>query len=252
MVIELGNPGLRPQLATNYDAYLSFYGNRIGLLTLGAFYKRITNLIYLRSGHVILDPAKENVDQAYVGYTIARAENNPFDTEVKGVEFEWQTNFKWLPQPFDGIVVSANYTHIWSETKFPRSFVREERLTVFPYRLTTVVDTFRTGTMPDQASDIANFALGYDIGGLSARVSMTLQGKTLTFVGVREELDGFTDTFSRWDLSLKYDITHNFGIFYNLNNFTNQPDESFMQTARYATGREYYGWTTDLGISIKL
>ena len=53
-------------------------------------------------------------------------------------------------------------------------------------------------------------------------------------------------------LSLKYDITHNFGIFYNLNNFTNQPDESFMQTARYATGREYYGWTTDIGISIKL
>jgi TonB-dependent receptor len=252
LIIELGNPGLKPQLSTNYDAYLSFYSNRIGLLTFGAFYKRITNLIYLRSGHVILDPAKENVDPAYVGYSIARAENNPFDTEVKGLEFEWQTNFKWLPQPFDGIVVSANYTHIWSETKFPRSFVREERLNVFPYRLTSVVDTFRVGAMPDQASDIANFSLGYDLGGFSARVSMALQGKTLTFVGVREELDGFTDTFARWDLSVKYDFTENFGIFYILNNFTNQPDESYMQTARYATAREYYGWTTALGVNIKL
>jgi len=81
---------------------------------------------------------------------------------------------------------------------------------------------------------------------------MALQGKTLTFVGVREELDGFTDTFARWDLSVKYDFTENFGIFYILNNFTNQPDESYMQTARYATAREYYGWTTALGVNIKL
>lgn len=251
VTVEYGNPHLAPQLATNYDGYLSFYGNRIGLLTLGGFYKKIENLIYVRSGHVILDPVKEGVEQNLRGYSIIRPENNPFTTEVYGFECEWQTSFKWLPQPFDGIVVNVNYSHIWSETKFPRSFVRQDRIPTPPFLLTSVVDTFRTGPMPDQASDIANVSIGYDVGNFSGRVSMLVQGKTLTFVGVREELDGYTDTFTRWDLSLKYDLVKNVSVFANLNNFTNAPDQSFMQTARYATGREYYGWTADLGVTVK-
>ena len=80
---------------------------------------------------------------------------------------------------------------------------------------------------------------------------MLLQGKTLSFVGVREELDGFTDDYVRWDMSLKYNLWESFGIFANLNNITNEPDESYMQTARYATGREFYGWTADIGFSWK-
>jgi TonB-dependent receptor len=252
LLVEFGNSMLTPQYSTNYDAYLSLYGNRLGLFTLGAFYKDIDHLVYLRSGHVILDPAKEGVDPVYVGYTISRPENNPNRTIVKGLECEWQTSFKWLPAPLDGLVLNANYTHIWSSTHFPRSFVLEERLPVFPFRKTTVVDSSRAGSMPDQANDIANISLGYDLGRFSGRLSMVLQGKTLTFVGVREELDGFTDTFTRWDLSLKYDVTNVFSIFCNLNNFTNSPDASYMQTARYATGKEYYGWTTDLGVNIKL
>ncbi len=250
--VDFGNPGLSPQLATNYDAYLSFYGNRIGLLTLGGFYKKVDNLIYIRSGHVILDPVKEGVEQNLRGYFISRPENNPFTTDVYGFEFEWQTNFKWLPKPFDGIVINANYSHIWSSTKFPRSYVRQERITVPPYLLTAVVDTFRAGNMPNQAADIGNISLGYDLGRFSGRVSMLLQGKTLTFVGVRDELDGFTDTYTRWDLSLKYEIFTGISVYANVNNFTNTPDESFMQTARYATGREYYGWTADVGIALKL
>jgi len=249
--VEYGNPRLSTQQSINYDAFLSFYGNGIGLLTLGGFYKKIDNLIYVRSGHVIIDPAKEGVEPNLKGYSITRPENNPFTTEVYGFECEWQTNFKWLPRPFDGIVISANYSHIWSETKFPRSYVRQARIPTPPYVLTTVVDTFRTGDMPDQAADIANISLGYDLGRFSGRVSMLLQGKTLTYVGSREELDGFTDTYTRWDLSLKYEFIDDMSLYANVNNLTDAPDQSFMQTARYATGREYYGWTANLGITLE-
>jgi TonB-dependent receptor len=251
VTVEYGSPYLAPQLATNYDAYLSFYGNRVGLLTFGGFYKKIDNLIYVRSGHVILDPAKEGVEPNLRGYSIIRPENNPFTTEVYGFECEWQTSFKWLPTPLDGIVITANYAHIWSTTKFPRSFVRQTRIPTPPFLLTSIVDTFRVGNMPDQASDIANISLGYDLGRFSGRISMLLQGKTLTFVGAREELDGFTDTLIRWDLSVKYDVFGNTSLYANVNNLTNAPDQSFMQTARFPTGREYYGWTADLGITLK-
>jgi outer membrane receptor protein involved in Fe transport len=105
--------------------------------------------------------------------------------------------------------------------------------------------------MPDQAADIANISLGYDLGRFSGRVSMLLQGKTLTYVGSREELDGFTDTYTRWDLSLKYEFIDDMSLYANVNNLTDAPDQSFMQTARYATGREYYGWTANLGITLE-
>ncbi len=105
--------------------------------------------------------------------------------------------------------------------------------------------------MPDQASDIGNVSVGYDLGGFSGRVSALIQGKTLTFVGVREELDGFTDTYVRWDVSLKYDVSSILGFYVNVNNLTDQPDQSFMQTARYPTSKEYYGWTADIGITVK-
>jgi len=36
-----------------------------------------------------------------------------------------------------------------------------------------------------------------------------------------------------------------------MNNLTGRPDESFMQTARYPTSREYYGWTGDLGLAVR-
>jgi TonB-dependent receptor len=251
ITLEMGNPGMRPQLSSNLDAYLSFYGNRIGLLTVGGFYKKIDDLIYLRSGHVILDPAKEGVEPNLRGYSITRPTNNPYETTVRGLECEWQTNFKWLPAPFDGLVLNLNYAHIWSRTDFPRSYVQQVRIPVFPFLLTSVVDTFRTGNMPDQAADIGNISVGYDVGGFSGRISALIQGKTLTFVGVREELDGFTDTYVRWDLSLKYDFSRTLGVYANVNNLTDQPDQSYMQTARYATGREYYGWTTDIGVTVK-
>ena len=246
--VKFGRPDLKPQISSNYDIFLSLYSNHIGLFTLGGFFKDIRDLIFYRSGHIILNAEKEGFSHDLQGFTLERAENNPFLTKVKGLEVEWQTNFHWLPSPLDGIVLNANYSHIWSKTHYPRSFVKQEKINVFPFLKTTVCDTFRTGRMLDQANDIANIAIGYDKGPFSARLSMLYQGNTLSSVGERPELDGFTADLLRWDLSIKYRIGKYIGIFWNWNNITNEPDESFQQVTRYPTAREFYGLTTDLGI----
>ncbi len=247
--VEFGRPDLQPQISENYDIFLSFYSNTIGLLTIGGFYKEIDDLIFERQGHKIVDAEEEGFTPDLQGLTLDRPENNPFMTKVRGWEVEWQTNFNWLPSPFDGIVLNANYSHIWSETRFPRSLVLSERIPVFPFVKTTVIDTFRFGDMPDQADDIANIAIGYDKGPFSARLSMLYQGKTLSSVGERPELDGFTADLLRLDLSVKYRLTRHIGLFFNWNNITDEPDESFQQTGnRFPTDREFYGWTTDFGI----
>lgn len=252
LAVELGQPDLKPQLTENFDAYLSMYGNKIGLFTLGGFYKSIDNLIFQRMGHKILNPADESFPSQWKGFSLTQPENNPYKTEVYGFETEWQSNFTWLDAPFDGLVVNVNYSHIWSNTKFPRSFVQSSRIPEFPYILTTVIDTFRTGPMPNQASDIVNLSVGYDRGGFSGRISLLVQGKTLMIVGERAELDGFSDTYTRLDLLLKYQFNESIGLFWNLNNLLNEADQTYQNGTNYPTNEEFYGWTTDIGLVYKL
>jgi hypothetical protein len=173
-------------------------------------------------------------------------------TDIYGFEIEWQTNFRWLPSPFDGIVLNINYTHLWSETKYPRSLVHTEQIDQFPFVEITVIDTFRTGDMINQPDDIANISIGYDYAGFSGRLSMLYQGKTLSGIGSRIELDSFTSDYIRWDLLLKYDFTRNVGIYFALHNFTNEPDESFRFIEKYITNNVFYSWTADIGMNIRL
>ncbi len=246
--VEYGRPDLKPQISSNYDLFLSFYSNSIGLLTLGGFYKEIQDLIFLRQGHVIINAAAEGFPRELQSFILSRPENNPFLTTVKGWEAEWQTNLHWLPRPLDGLVVNVNYTHIRSETRFPRSLVLSQKIPTFPFVKTTVIDTFRVGSMPDQADAILNLSVGYDKGPFSARVSALYQGKTLHSVGERPELDGFTADLLRMDMSVKYKFSRKISVYFNWNNLTDEPDESYQQATNFPTNKEYYGWTTDVGI----
>jgi TonB-dependent receptor len=255
--ITLGNPDLKPQISTNYDVFLSFYANKLGLLTLGAFHKDIDDLIYRRGGHLLLtaeDAIKYGLPPQYKGMYLNVPENVPFETKLDGFEFEWQANFYWLPKPLDGLVFSINYTHIWSETKYPKSIVVSKPIPKFPFVQKSVVDSFRVGKMINQPDDILNASIGYDKGPFSARVSFLFQGRTLRGIGDLPREDSYTEELMRTDLSVRYRITDHFSLFLNVNNLTNEPDESFQIYEEwprlFPTAIEYYGWTLDFGIGI--
>ena len=249
--ITLGRPDLKPQLSTNYDLFLSFYGRKIGLFTLGYFKKDITDLIFERAGHKILDAEEEGYPAEWQGSILDQAENSPFQTNVDGFEIEWQTRSWWLPSPFDGFVLNMNYSKIFSETTYPRSFVVNEQISTFPFIIVSVIDTFRTGAMPFQADDIANISLGYEKKSFSARASIVFQGRTLSNVGIRKEIDGFTDDLTRVDLSLNYKLSPSLSLFINCNNITNQPDRSYRFESAFPTDIEYYGWAANMGFNLK-
>ena len=170
--VRRGTPLAEPSTSTNYDAFLSFYGNKIGLFTIGGFLKEIDNLIYLRT-KTILNPAEEDLPNSVRGLPLTEPVNNESATKIRGLEVEWQANFTFLPPPFRGLILYANYARIFSETRYPRTIL--ERQTEPPFRV-VAVDTFRVGRMPNQASHIANVSLGYDQGGFSGRISMLYQG----------------------------------------------------------------------------
>jgi TonB-dependent receptor len=235
--IQRGNPDLKHTKAWNYDIFLSFY-NRLGLFTTGIFYKTLQDIDYIRESRV--------VGGSFNGYRLTEPVNAD-ETTVYGAEFEIQTNLTFLPSPFDGVVINANFTILNSETLYPFLLIGP-RSTTPPFQ-PIVIDTFRTGQMPGQADNIANLSLGYEKGGFSGRVSVTYQGESLQIIGLRSELDGYSRSFTRWDIALSYEIIRGLKLFFNANNVTNLPEGSYLGVENFATRNEYFGWTSDLGIS---
>ena len=234
--MERGDPDLKHAKVWNYDAYISLY-NRLGLFTLGYFYKSLQDIDYIRTSRI--------QGGTYSGFTLTQPENADGETVVKGFEIELQTNLKALPSPFDGIVIYANYSRIYSETYYPLLVVERGGP---PFFQLTFIDSIRVGRMPGQAQDLANFTLGYEKGGFSSRLSMIYQGESLSTIGTREELDGFTDSYIRWDFVLKQKMGRGFSLFLNVNNLTNQSERSYLGIRAYPTAQEYFGWTGDIGL----
>lgn len=243
LFIDRGNPNLRPSRSTNYDLFFSFYTNRLGLFTVGGFYKDIENLIFTRSRRILGDYEELGLRETENNYELTEPLNNPLPTIVRGAEIEWQSNFTFLPSPFNGIVINANLTLMDSETQYPRS-----TLVRGPDGLARV-DTFRVGPMPQQPDYIANASFGYDYSGFSFRVTMLSQGKQLFLIGLRPEEDAMTQSILRWDAVIRQQLLFDgLSMYVNLHNITNEPDGANLFNDAFPTRRQFFGRAFDIGV----
>jgi len=222
-----GNTKLKPTISDNLDFNISVYRNKIGLFTLGGFYKKMQDVFFqttiyyqnLSSYNVSFPdssiwkelgfqenqwPVKSDVITTYL--------NNPDPAYVKGLEFEWQTNFWYLPRPLNALVLNINYARIWSEmdyqqiqnTEETETYIENGRVKTRPVYITT--DSVRTARLLNQADHILNVALGIDYKGFSGRLSFNLQGDVISYIGTRPELDQYTGNVYKWDITLKQQL----------------------------------------------
>ena len=263
-----GNSNLKPSTSINYDASVSIYQSKVGLLTASAFHKTVEDhIIWVRFYSAPTRPVLPglNIPDEWIVNPETGQPNNPrIDTYInnnnaatyKGLEFEWQTNFWYLPSFLKGIVFSANYTRIFSETEYD-GFYQERICTNCPSprpRYTVVTqDTLRGGRMIDQPAHIANITLGYDFKGFSARLSYLYQDDKVNSIDAQQPvLDTFSGAYSRFDLALRQKLSGRFDgleFFTNFNNLNNREDQSFQGSP--ASGKptytEYYGFSMDIG-----
>ncbi|MBN2423451.1 MAG: TonB-dependent receptor [Calditrichaceae bacterium] len=216
---QAGNTKLKPATSTNYDAYLSFYNNEIGLFTVGGFYKKIDNIFFSTSIYYqniglydVSFPSQDvwdalNLQHPDRSTSISSYINNPNPAYVKGLEFEWQTNFWYLPKPFNTMVLNVNYTRAWSEMDYRQirnySVTTPGRPPVTEYFTT---DTLRTARLIHQGDHVINVAYGIDYKGFSGRLSFNMMGDVITSVGNRPEQDQFTGNIYKWDLTMKQNL----------------------------------------------
>jgi TonB-dependent receptor len=250
-VIDYNNHSVKPAVSENMDLVVSFVNNEIGLLSLNGFKKRIKDLIFFTHTYMTdLSKYPELPQGSGNLWAVNTYINNPNVIDLYGIETEWQTHFWYLPKPFDGLVLNINYTHIFSEASYPRTNVYTD-YDEEGNPTTTVVDTFYTTRMLNQPNDVANVALGYDLGGFSLRLSLLYQDNIFKRPDFFLQQRVLSDKFTRWDLSVKQNLPW-FGIqvYFNINNITGEDDVDINAKNLYAASTQRYGMSADLGFVI--
>jgi TonB-dependent receptor len=251
LTLRYGNPNLKETKAVNLDAYLSIYDSKWGLFTVGKFYKKLTDIDYLRTKRMLSGYYSTYLPDMK-GYTVYYPDNLPGETTVDGWEFEMQTNFTFLPSPFDGIILYSNFSLIHSKTNYPYTSYSTKVSSTYPYIVSLATDTTREGRMIGQPDQIGNVTLGYEKGGFSARLSLIYQGDALRAIGVSDATDELDDSSLRLDLVVSQCIWQNLNAILQINNLTNQEEKTYIRYNKLTTRTLDYGMTLDLGIQYKL
>ncbi len=256
-IIQAGNTGLKHMESWNYDLNMSFYNGKYGLFTAGVFYKDMKNIFYRVENYYL---ASDSIAEAngYPGrknYYLSTYQNSP-EANVYGFEFDLQTNFKYLPAPFNGIVLSANFSRLFSETtKYyfeTKDSTFRDPVTGRPRTISQVIPKERKISIPGQVPYIFNLSVGYDYKGFSCRVSGVYQGNYLSVPGTQDIENITVWHFWRWDASVKQKINKYFDVYANLTNLNQQREESYKNLSTSTPDRiQEYGMIFNLGIQAK-
>ncbi len=256
-----GNPDLKPELWTSYDAQIAIFGDKIGLISLSGFYKKVKDKIWTPS--IYRTPGESWIfgvgqyfsDNSTVLITVPQ--NHSFPVYLKGLEFEAQTNLWYLPEPFNYISLDINFTLISSETKYQYS--KTQSVTVGtdnkgrPITKLITVDSIYSGPVLNQPKSIANFSFGYNYKGFNLWLSYQYTGAMVTSEPNLTEFQNSVSQFARWDLQIAQKLPiKGLEVLFNYANI-NDPIgyQNYLADSR-PTYMESYGWTMDLGIRYRL
>lgn len=267
--LDAGNPNLVAAQAWNYEANTSFFDNSFGLITLSAFYKNIEHMYHKingasTSGTAFIKtlgadwPVPSSTDE----FALTMPYNSNKPTKVWGFEFEHQARFEFLPGYLKNIVLSYNCSLVKSESfvfKTKKDSLTQTDTTWFHGKPTvvTVYKPYYTffeykTKLEGQPEFYGNVSLGYDIAGLSVRLSYFYQSRYTTSYSI----DGFNDSlqvaYGRMDLALKYEYDKHISVFLNINNLTDAEEKTIRRNRvdgwEVTTSSERYGLTGDVGI----
>ena len=222
--ISGGNPAVKPEKAYGVDAYYEYYVQPQGYFMLGAFYKKVEDVLYTQRrtfGSNALDTG--GIDRS--GYAFSGISNGGkgrifgFEAAVQ-VQLEPYTESLGLPDWMGGFGLTANATYNDSEVKKPAVFDVTGLITVTPER-----DVPLPGT-----SEVSyNVGVYYEKYGLSLRLQY--QNRTTWADGFADTLDDAGDTYwaddDELDFSARYELFDGFEVYFDASNLLNNPGRRY-------------------------
>ena len=221
-----GNPDLKPQHAWNYDLLVEHFFPSVGVISGGVFYKSITDFIFNQT-FTYNGPVA-----SFDGQLGTRPENGG-SGHILGFEGEWNQRLVFLPGSLAGLGFDANFTHV------------DSRALVDP-------STGRYAPLQRTSPNLANVALTYDYGPVSARAGWAYQGANITSYGdgsASPTGDTYFYAHSQVDASIIYNFNPRVQVQLQGLNLNNAVFGLFSGTPGrdYSIQREYYGSTIYLG-----
>lgn len=217
-----GNPSLKPTYAWNGDLLFEHYFGNDGVISAGAFYKRISNPIY--------DSRRVGTYRGIDGVAFLTPANGAAG-DLYGLEFNVQRRLSFLPGLLSNLGVNANYTLIRSNFTLPDG---------------------RGVRVPRQANDLANVAVYYDDGRFSTRLAMNYKGAYIEEYGADAASDSYYGAYTSLDLTVNWNATDRVTVFGEASNLTNQELHYYLGNKERPLQVEYYGPRFMLGVKASI
>ena len=178
--ITRGNPNLLPFRASQFEFGLESYFNPDSIAAATAFYKSIDSFITRGVSTQLVDQVTFIVDQPVNGKGAA----------VQGVELSYQTVFKGLPSPLDGLGTQVSYTYTDSNA----DYFNAAKAGAEHY------------TLQGLSKNSFTFVGFYEKGPIQARVSYTWRDRYLVAPQTQTGVPQFSDSYKQLDAGVQYSI----------------------------------------------
>jgi iron complex outermembrane recepter protein len=193
----LGDPNLRPERTTNFDAAVEWYFDNVGYVYATGFYKKIKDLIIRRPSAPVFEDI-EGVGR--VRFNVERFVNEA-SGYVRGFEVGGQKFFDFLPGALSGLGIQANFTYADSDAG---------QQAAGDINSVTQIEV----PLVNLSKYSWNLVGLYDKGGINLRLAYNWRGKYLqgTSNTGTQNLPIFGDSIGFLDASATFDVTPNFAL----------------------------------------
>jgi TonB-dependent receptor len=220
---SLGNPTLDPFVVNQADIGLEWYFENESMLSAILFYKDIESFITTisKQGKLDLPPGILNDsgdDIQNETFEILQPINGE-GASVKGFELVYQQPFTFLPEPFNGFGISANYTY--SDSEIEIDFDGQVKQEAFP----------------GQSKSSYSLVSYYEKGDFSLRLAYSWRDSYLRSIRGGSRRNAYVDEYGQLDMSVKYDVTKKLTVSFDVLNLLEE--ETYTYAGNKARGNEY-------------
>ncbi|MBP2161609.1 MULTISPECIES: TonB-dependent receptor [Asticcacaulis] len=198
-----GNPRLKPVKADQFDLAVENYFDTVGSMSFTLFYKKFDD--YIQNGTFVIPYTNNGVTRDVVVTGPVNGEG----ATIKGFEAAYQRYFTFLPAPFDGLGVQANYTHIKNSGVKNANLIVDSDGGVATAR-SAQSGMINAGRLENLSDDAYNLIVMYEKGKVGARLAYNWRSEYVSSVNdccigfpVWNDAEGFLDA------SFRYALTNN-------------------------------------------
>lgn len=206
--VQTTNPGLRPQIADNFDLSGEYYFEPAGVISVGIFQKSIKRFIYTAGGATVATGSDNGFGGSYAGYELTTSYNGGA-AKVKGVEFNYNQQFTFLPGIWSGLGAYATYTRMDIEGQYESDG-----------------QLASTSEVPGFNPFVANAGISYIRDRITLRVQYNYTGRFLRSYSANQSRLQYNSMRRTVDLKTRYNLNRHFDVYLDVSNLFNEPDSA--------------------------